>query len=241
MRIKCNFRSEKLGMEVSASVIMSRQHKNGFMYLLHDNSENYTYFDRILNLEQICGEKDIATIVPDLDLSCCLDINDGDAYYTFLKKELPEQMGKYFGMKNYDLQYVAGVGTGAYGAFRLAGESSLSFQSACGILPILDLEKYAIEQEKIGKRRRYRDGLIGDKTRDEWDLLCISEHKQNLSEKYIYQVVADNAYLAENMKFYDLMLQLGASVTMDKPTGENIGVVIDKALHHFITHSIRGE
>ena len=53
--------------------------------IIHDNGKNHTYFNRNISLESLCDKYQVAAVVPDMDVSCCLDLCYGDAYYTFLR------------------------------------------------------------------------------------------------------------------------------------------------------------
>ena len=61
-------------IETSVWVTLPQNRVQGILYLLHDNGKNHTYFNRNISLESLCDKYQVAAVVPDMDVSCCLDL-----------------------------------------------------------------------------------------------------------------------------------------------------------------------
>lgn len=232
--IECNMRSSGMEIETSVWVTLPQNRVQGILYLLHDNGKNHTYFNRNISLESLCDKYQVAAVVPDMNVSCCLDLCYGDAYYTFLRDELPDMMEQYFGISRQERTRVAGVGTGGYGAFHLACDEKSNVTSAASISGIMDIRNYLQRQETMKIRRNYEAALIGNKNREEWDLVSLVENNSGLMNKKLIQYVREDELIDENRTFYEYIKTLGIYAELVTCSVKQKDQYIESVLEEFL-------
>lgn len=110
------------------------------LYLLHGIGGGCMDWSRFTGIERYAREKRIAVIMPSVENSCCLDLENGEKYLTYVAKELPALAGMVFPLSDQrEKTAIAGVSTGGYGAFRCALECPERFGYAASLSGTLDL------------------------------------------------------------------------------------------------------
>ena len=118
-----HFFSEALNREVSVNAFVP-QNREGYktLYLLHGLSDDQTVWQRYTEVELDAAQAGIAVIMPNGDRSFYTDLSSGDRYFTYISKELPEMMTRFFRgiFPAREDNYIAGLSMGGYGAWYLA-------------------------------------------------------------------------------------------------------------------------
>ena len=91
------------------------------VYLLHGLSEDASSWIRKSNVERYALERGLVLVMPSVDRSMYCDGVLGQNYFTYLTRELPEYLGKVFGLSGRREQnYIMGFSMGGFGAARAA-------------------------------------------------------------------------------------------------------------------------
>ncbi len=91
------------------------------LYLLHGLGDDHTSWQRATLVERYASQYGIAVVMPGAGRSWYADLPNGDAYYTYLTKELPATCATLFrGIRcEKEYQYLAGNSMGGYGALKI--------------------------------------------------------------------------------------------------------------------------
>lgn len=91
------------------------------VYLLHGLSEDASSWIRKSNAERYALERGLVLVMPSVDRSMYCDGVLGQNYFTYLTRELPEYLGKVFGLsRRREQNYIMGFSMGGFGAARAA-------------------------------------------------------------------------------------------------------------------------
>jgi S-formylglutathione hydrolase FrmB len=134
--IHCHFFSKTLFLNVSAEVILpqngTRALPSGLLptlWLLHGEGGDHSSWQRDSAIERYAVERGMAIVMPSGENGLWTDMALGFRWFDFLSRELPEAMGRLFPLSRLrEDNAVAGVGSGGYGALKLA----LSFPERYG-------------------------------------------------------------------------------------------------------------
>lgn len=87
------------------------------LYLLHGYGNNHATWSGYTNIELYAEERQIAVVMFSGENKFYRDVPDGDKYYEFIEKELPEFVTNYFPITDDPKHtYIAGLSMGGYGA-----------------------------------------------------------------------------------------------------------------------------
>ena len=153
-----HFFSEALNREVSVNAFVP-QNREGYktLYLLHGLSDDQTVWQRYTEVELDAAQAGIAVIMPNGDRSFYTDLSSGDRYFTYISKELPEMMTRFFrGISPArEDNYIAGLSMGGYGALKAALTFPQRYAAACSLSGALDIpfmfDTYKVEGEAFYK------------------------------------------------------------------------------------------
>ena len=149
------FHSEALRMAASLDVIIPQksstligmetaaEEKCKTLYLLHGLSDDQTIWQRRTSIERYAAEKNLAVVMPAAGKSWYTDMAHGDAYQTYITKEVPAYCRSVFRCMSDKREdnFVAGLSMGGYGALKMALTSPDEFAGvAClsGALNVCD-------------------------------------------------------------------------------------------------------
>jgi putative tributyrin esterase len=106
---------------IGQHTVSRHKQKLPVLYLLHGLSDDHTIWMRRTSIERYAEERGLAVIMPAVNRSFYTDMKSGYRYWTFIHKELPELMHRFFIFSNRpEDTFVAGLSMGGYGAFKLA-------------------------------------------------------------------------------------------------------------------------
>ena len=149
------FFSESLGMQTEVYVLLPQRGTEGqigvngtvpdtekfrCLYLLHGLSDDHTIWMRRTSIERYAEAYGIAVVMPCAAKSFYTDMKNGDAYYTFVAKELPARIRSTFNIsgKRED-NFVAGLSMGGYGALKIGLRECESFEACAALSPVTDI------------------------------------------------------------------------------------------------------
>lgn len=87
------------------------------LYLLHGRGNNHADWGSYTNIELFAEERNMAVAMISGENKAYRDVPEGDRYFEFLQKEVPEFVTNYFPItKDPVHSYIAGLSMGGYGA-----------------------------------------------------------------------------------------------------------------------------
>ena len=227
-----DFFSNVLGKCVKADVIIPQtttgqiglegEAENEFptLYLLHGMSDDETIWQRRTAIERYATYKGCAVVMPTTDLGWYTDMECGyQRYYTFIAKELPQICRSFFrGMSaKRELNWVAGLSMGGYGALKIGLNESDSFGQV-----ICLSGAYSIE-ERTGSP--YWTSIFGEGEQREKHTISYAINKlvsENRPKPRIYMACGtEDALLDDNRKTRDLLVKNGFDVTYVEAPGSH--------------------
>ncbi|MBE6608691.1 MAG: esterase family protein [Ruminococcaceae bacterium] len=147
------FHSEALRMASALDVIIPQksssligmttnaEEKCKTLYLLHGLSDDQTIWQRRTSIERYAAEKNLAVVMPAAGKSWYTDMAHGDAYQTYITKEVPAYCRSVFRCMSDKREdnFVAGLSMGGYGALKMALSSPDEFAGVACFSGALDV------------------------------------------------------------------------------------------------------
>jgi len=136
---------------------------------------------------------------------------NGESYYTYISKELPELMIKTFNvLSKREDTFIAGNSMGGYGALKIALKESGSFSAAAGLSSVADIKSELFKEHLFGILNGKTNKIEED---DLYNLVNIKEKDANKPRLYMWCgtedfLYEDNVKFKEYMKNYDYKGQL---------------------------------
>jgi S-formylglutathione hydrolase FrmB len=114
--------------------------KHKTLYLLHGLSDDHSIWLRRTSIERYAAPLGIAVIMPAVHRSFYTDMVYGGAYERFVADELPKIARSFFPLSgDREVNYVAGLSMGGYGAFKLAFNYPENYCAAASLSGAVDL------------------------------------------------------------------------------------------------------
>lgn len=186
----CNFYSFTLGKDVGMDVVLpdgEALDSLKVLTLLHDYGENETTWIRTSQIETMVNDLTTAVFMPDGENGFYTNMKNGNEYWDFFSKELPEVKKNFFprlSTKRED-NIIAGNGMGGYGALKLAIKCPEQFGSVGSFCGDFDLKISFAKSRFEGISR----AVFGeDRISDEEDLCCLlqTKCKENLKNTKVF-------------------------------------------------------
>ncbi len=116
------------------------------LYLLHGYSDAHDTFIRNSSLERYLAGSGVMAVMPDGGNSFYTDMACGGDYWTFVSRELPDKIGRWFHVDcRRENSYVGGISMGGYGAAKLALHLPERFSKVFLFSPVTDIVKVVRE------------------------------------------------------------------------------------------------
>ena len=171
--IHLNCHSDALKMAVNVDVILpqatatqigmdgKREATYRTLYLLHGLSDDQTIWQRRTSVERYAARYGVAVVMPSGGRSFYTDMRHGEAYYTYIARELPALCRSFFaGMSAAPAdQFIAGLSMGGYGAWKI-GMREGNFAGVASFSGALDV--HALAGRGNLDDRRYWEDIFGD-------------------------------------------------------------------------------
>ncbi|MDD5673722.1 MAG: alpha/beta hydrolase family protein [Chitinivibrionales bacterium] len=219
--IDCKFFSETLGLSSSITVILPqntegqigmkgalKKGKHKTLYLLHGLSDDHSIWLRRTSIERYVAPLGIAVVMPAVNRSFYADMACGEAYETFIARELPGIVRSFFNLsgKRED-NFVAGLSMGGYGAFKLALKYPENYCAAASLSGVLDVAGWAREKKEMVFSRLFTNAFgTGPLKGTKNDLFYLAKKLRARGTKMprLYACCGDKDELyVQNVKFRD--------------------------------------
>jgi putative tributyrin esterase len=233
--IDCHFYSDSLGVSASMYVILPQAAQNQIgltssvygkkhpaLFLLHGLSDDHTIWMRRTSIERYASQLGIAVVMPAVNRSFYTDMAAGPKYWTFISEELPALARSFFPLaEERELNYVAGLSMGGYGAMKLALTHPDRFAAAASLSGSVDIVHRALNFPDDFKL------IFGDATKvkgSENDLFYLAEQLSGSKVKapQLYQCCGTEDFLyRDNIRFRDYCRELRIDLTYEEEPGEH--------------------
>ena len=151
--LRCDIVADSLGLATSMTVLLPQRSSTRIgvsggagdgpppvLYLLHGLSDDDTAWVRNTSIERYTEELGIAVVMPQVHRSFYLDQAYGGNYRTFLTRELPQVVDRFFRVSDRRADtFVAGLSMGGYGALTWALTDPGRFAAAASLSGALDI------------------------------------------------------------------------------------------------------
>ena len=242
--VQLHIYSESLRMQTQVNVIIPQKNKAGeiglngkttnesykSLYLLHGLSDDQTIWMRRTAIERYADEYGICVIMPFGGRSFYFDQQNGEKYYTYIAKELPNIIGEFFRMSNKrEDRFIAGLSMGGYGALKIALKENDSFCAAAGLSSVANIRSDMFKEHLLN--------TVGEEyLSDDEDLFSLIEKKEGETVKprlYMWCGTEDFLY-EDNVSFRDRLKKLDYDYTYEESAGNHSWVHWDKQIQRVL-------
>jgi len=183
--------------------------KRKILYLLHGLSDDASAWQRFTTIETLAAAYGLVVVMPSVGRSFYSDQPNGQNYFSYLTKELPQYLMDVFGLApRREDTFIAGNSMGGYGAFKAALLYPERYAAAASFSGVLSLAVLNINPND--PRRPEFASLFGD-----LDKLAGSEHDPAVWLQRAAQNLANNPrlYIAVSRQedLYPLSVQFQAA------------------------------
>ncbi|MGG1552637.1 alpha/beta hydrolase [Paenibacillus ferrarius] len=231
----CHFHSDALGVAATMNVILpqpstsqigmaAQKHgvKHPTLLLLHGLSDDHSIWMRRTSIERYASKHGIAVVMPAVNRSFYTDMAYGPKYWTFISEELPVIARSFFPLaEERELNYVAGLSMGGYGALKLALTHPDRYAAAASLSGVVDIANrmHAFPQDAMlifGEGAEVRGTAS--------DLFHLAEQVVRSSQPspQLYQICGTEDFLYEdNVRFRDYLRSIGLEAKYEEEPGQH--------------------
>jgi putative tributyrin esterase len=155
--LRCDFVADSLGLATSMTVLLPQPSRTRIgvaggagddpppvLYLLHGLSDDDTAWTRNTSIERYAEQLGLAVVMPQVHRSFYTDQAYGGDYRTFLTRELPDVVHRFFRVATEpERTFVAGLSMGGYGALGWALSEPDRFAAAASLSGALDVPEWS--------------------------------------------------------------------------------------------------
>lgn len=245
----CNFYSEALGLTVAMDVILPQapaaQRRSGRKYpvlwLLHGRSDDHTIWQRRTSIERYVEGRDLAVIMPAVDLSFYTDMAQGNRYWTYISEELPSIARSFFPLSARRADnFVAGLSMGGYGAFKLALTYPARYAAAASLSGALKRFSDDLQDDPDPAWIAELSRIFGDLRKfpgSRHDVFHLAERvaRADSPKPLLYQCCGTEDFLyAANLQFREHAEALGLPLTYEEGPGAHEWGYWDTMIQHVL-------
>lgn len=241
--LRCDFRSDAMGMNTSMTVILPEKtdlSQVPVVYLLHGLEDNCTGWARYTSVERYAREKNATLVMPEVQRSFYADMDRGISYFTFIHDELPEICRGFFGFSaKREKNYLMGLSMGGYGTLKCVLQTPERYAGAAAFSAVADIEEFVAVQ--IPAEKRELQAVFGQSLEIPADcnLLTLAEKADAARLPKLYMACGEqDALYAANVRLADKLTALGADIRFEHWTGihnwEFWDAAVRKALDHLL-------
>ncbi len=233
--LRCDYHSTLLDMSTSfiASLPDSVDlDKAPVLYLLHGLSDNCTGWSRYTRVDRYAYDHQVAVIMPEVQRSFYTDMAMGMEYFSYITEELPAFCRHAFGLsRERELNYVAGLSMGGYGALKCALKRPESYAACAAFSSVTDYPGRAARADER-ERREIRaivgpDGIVPE---DE-DLFALLKKADASALPEFYMTCGEqDALYGENVRFARALEEKGARLRFDHWEGTHSWELWDRSI-----------
>lgn len=231
--IEMTYRSEQLASDTRIHIHLPEGIQKGeklpVLYLLHGIGGTADSWDKYSSIGRYVREKKLIVVMPDGGKSFYMDEVYGEAYYSYIAKELPEMIEATFPAS--DTRYIAGLSMGGYGAFRIALKEPERYLYAASFSGAVDIESLLPYDEE-----RFMAITGGTFVPEEMDLFVLAKQAESTPKRpKLYQWCGTEDFLYEgNVKFKKFMETTAFDYTYAEGTGDHSWEYWDRQLEIFL-------
>ena len=228
--IQLHFYSNSLQMQTEVNVIIPQQNVVGeigidtkaenkqykSLYLLHGLSDDQSIWMRRTSIERYATQYGICVVMPFGGRSFYINQLNGEAYYTYISKELPARISEFFNVsQRREDRFIAGLSMGGYGALKIGLKNSDLFCAAAAMSAVADVrnERWKTHLENLIGKENYLS--------DDEDLFAITKAKEsdpNRPRLFMWCGTEDWLY-DDNVALRDHIQQLDYDYTYEESPG----------------------
>lgn len=191
------------------------------LYLLHGLGGDCTVWERRTAIERYAAAKGIAVVMPEVRRSFYCDEVHGEAYWTFVSRELPELVARTFRVSQDPADtFVAGLSMGGYGALKLALRQPERFAAAASLSGVVDVAHLDLTQFEGDLHDRIWGGAEIAGTDDDLPHLLRAAAPGSIPELYLACGTEDFLY-GQNREVVALAEELGHGPTVSFGPGDH--------------------
>lgn len=241
--------SKSLGMTTGLTVIFPDESndvtplftgKPKLLYLLHGLSGSSAEWVRFSKIEYYAKKFHFVIVMPEVNRSFYCNTVTGMNYYTYVSKELPEIVGKWFRVDTSpENSYIAGESMGGYGAMKLALRNPQSYAGAAALSGVLDFAAFC---RRI-QNREWPDyafcelqqilGQSGMPEIDDDPIALLKNFSGDLPHPKLMVLCGTEDFLyADNVRFHKEAEALGIAHTYREAPGDHEWPYWDKAIQY---------
>ena len=161
--LRCDYHSTLLDMSTSFIASLPDSvylDKAPVLYLLHGLSDNCTGWSRYTRVDRYAYDHQVAVIMPEVQRSFYTDMAMGMEYFSYITEELPAFCRHTFGLsRERELNYVAGLSMGGYGALKCALKRPESYAACAAFSSVTDYPGRAARADE--RERREIRAIVG--------------------------------------------------------------------------------
>lgn len=211
--------SDAIRMNMDCTVLLPENGRaSRVLYLLHGKEGNHQSWTRYTQLETKSWGKDVAIVMPDAHLSWYTDMALGYDYYTYIAKELPELVKRWFPNVDGSKKSIGGLSMGGYGALKIALSNPRDFDAVVALSPAVDiLSRYPRDPQGFAD-------IFGDKAAfagSKHDLFFLSEQAKDAGLRIYLACGRSDVMVKESRALYQHQKQLGMKVKLAESEGKH--------------------
>lgn len=240
MLFQCELLSDALHTAVRVFVILpglkrspkgnclpSREQNFPMLTLCHGAYDNGSCWIRKTNIERYAEEKGLAVVMPSVANSFYTDARLGEAYFTFVTQELPEQVRAIFPLSDKrEENFIAGLSMGGYGAMKAALTYPEHYAAGASMSGVLDIVHRVKESAKEKKPEIDLQGIFLSEGRTlegtANDLLYLLETADTAKLPRLYACCGtSDVLLPESRAFRDKAAEMGIPLAYEEGPGDH--------------------
>ncbi len=233
--LRCDIRSEALGMNTSVEVILPDEGKMKdapVIYLLHGLSDNCTAWTRFTAIERYARQKGAAVVMPEVQRSFYADMALGPGYFTYVSRELPQLCAHFFGLSGRrEKNFVMGLSMGGYGALKCALTNPKQYAGCASFSGVTEIEgRAARADERFGREFQ---AIFGPerKVPPEASLTKLLEKRKAYQlPKFFITCGEQDGLFPENERFAEALEKKGAAYSFNHWPGDHTWELWDKSV-----------
>ncbi|MFT8324096.1 alpha/beta hydrolase [Oenococcus sicerae] len=207
-----SFFSDSLKMKTSIKVLLPDHVDSSLstLILFHGMGDDENSWMENTSLLRYLSNKQLAVIMPRVDLSYYTNLSSGEKYFDYVSRELMIKCSQWFPLKqDREHCFIAGLSMGGYGALKVALSRSEKF-SRCYALSaatnIVDQWRQHPERDSWYRSLFVSQDELSNSTNNLFSLVKNWPHSNQ--KPYIWQTCGQNdAFSQQNQLFHNLLVQ----------------------------------
>ena len=232
--LRCDIKSEALGMNTSLEVVLpdgGKLRDAPVVYLLHGLSDNCTGWTRYTAIERYARDKGAAVVMPEVQRSFYTDMALGVDYFTYVSRELPKICEHFFGLSTKrEKNFVMGLSMGGYGALKCALANPRQYAGCASFSAVTEIESRTARAEGFGRELQ---AIFGPEMRipPEASLMRLLEKRKAFQlPRFFITCGEQDALYPENCRFAEALEKKGAAYSFSHWPGDHTWDLWDKSV-----------